>query len=330
MKRKEYSFLDIKDLVASASLEDYIGKFVELKPQNHELFGLCPFHKENTPSFSVTPNNKKWYCFGCGRGGDIVDFIKLYHNVEFKEAFRILQEYLGCDTSYSHPSPTAQIFKKFQEKGTSKSESQPNHLILPDDYMNQFKWDLNHLSSWIEEGISSEILELFQVRYDEQRNRIVFPIRSPDGTIIDVSGRSLNDTNAPKYTYLYPLGALDTIYGWYEHREECERKKEIILFEGAKSVMKLQQLGIHNSGAILGCHLNREQLKLLIQFGLRVVFALDKEIDITLDKNILKLTKFVKVEWVKNRDDLLSNKMSPIDAGRVVWEFLYRNREAIN
>lgn len=112
-----------------------------------------------------------------------------------------------------------------------------------------------------------------------------------------------------KYTYFKPWGELNTLYGLYENREEIQNRHEIILFEGAKSVMLADTWGIHNTGAILTSHLNPNQMKILAQLGCRVVFALDKEVCIRDDHNIKRLKQFVKVEYIWDRDNLLMRKM---------------------
>ena len=102
------------------------------------------------------------------------------------------------------------------------------------------------------------------------------------------------------------------------------------MFEGAKSVMLADGWSVKNTAAVLTSHLNDLQLLFLIKLGVRVVFALDEEVDIRNDENIQKLKRYVRVDWVKNRDHLLSEKMSPVDAGSDIWKNLYERRMKMN
>ena len=206
-------------------------------------------------------------------------------------------------------------------------------MALAQDCMNRFPRDAGKLQVWEEEGITDQSLDKFQVRYDPLSNRLVFPIRNPNGDIINICGRTLDpaykEKKLRKYTYFQPMGTLDTIYGLWENREAIAAKREIILFEGAKSVMKADTWGIPNTGAILTSHLNPNQFKILIRLGVRVIFALDAEVDICQDKHIRKLLPYVRVEWVQNRNGLLEEKDSPVDKGEAVFRKLYQERSAV-
>lgn len=202
--------------------------------------------------------------------------------------------------------------------------------ILPDNYMDRYRWDAEKLSIWREEGISDASMKRFAVAYDDFSYRIVYPIRNLDGKIINVSGRTVDDQwkekKLRKYTYFKPLGILDTIYGLSDNHSFVTASNEIILFEGAKSVMKADSWGIKNTGAILTSHLNPYQMKILVKLGCRVVFALDKGIDVREDDNIQRLKRYVDVEYTFDKDGLLEDKMSPVDAGKEVWKKLYKRR----
>lgn len=173
-------------------------------------------------------------------------------------------------------------------------------------------------------------MQKYQVRYDSFSDRIVYPIRDVNGKIINVSGRTVDPEwktkKLRKYTYFAPLGTLDTIYGLSENYEEIRKKHEIILYEGAKSVMIAYDWGVRNTGAVLTSHLNPNQVKILAKLGCDVVFALDKGINVREDENIKRLSRFVKVSYIYDRNDLLKDKDSPVDEGRETWEKLYKER----
>ena len=206
-------------------------------------------------------------------------------------------------------------------------------MVLQPDYMNRYEWNEDKLSVWEQEGISKDSMRKYHVRYDPFSDRIVYPIRNIFGDIINVCGRTLDpdfkEKGLRKYTYFKPLGILDTIYGFSDNSEAILEQNEIILFEGAKSVMIADSWGVHNTGAILTSHLNPYQFNLLIQLGVHVVFALDAEVNIEEDANIMKLRPYVQLEWVRNRRSLLKDKDSPVDRGFEIFQTLYAERRRL-
>ena len=200
--------------------------------------------------------------------------------------------------------------------------------------MEQYEWRPEKFQSWLDEGVPLEQMKRFGYRYDALSNRIVHPIRLPDGQIFSICGRTLDpefkEKKLRKYTYLVKLGALDTLFGLYENREAILRKKEVILFEGAKSVLKAAGYGFDNCCAVLTSHINPYQTKILLQLGVRIVIAFDEEVDPRQDGEIKKLKRFCGVDWVRNRDNLLGEKMAPVDNGAEVWNELYQRRERLS
>lgn len=186
------------------------------------------------------------------------------------------------------------------------------------------------LAVWEHEGISRASIDKFSVYYDSFSDRLVYPIRNPDGKIVNIGGRTLDprwkEKGLRKYTYFMSWGELKTIYGLAENRDAILQKGEIILFEGCKSVLLADTYGIHNTGAILTSHLNPNQMKLLAALGCRVVFALDKDVCIRDDHNIKRLKQFVNVQYLWDKDNLLGEKDSPVDRGQETWKKLYEGR----
>lgn len=196
--------------------------------------------------------------------------------------------------------------------------------------MERYEKREDKLDVWRAEGISSASLDKFQVYYDSFSDRLVYPIRDADGNIVNVGGRTLDkawkDKGLRKYTYFKPWGELNVIYGLSENLQSIKQKGEIILFEGCKSVLLADTWGIHNTGAILTSHLNPNQMKLLARLACRVVFALDKDVVVREDHNINRLKQFVKVEYIWDKDNLLSDKDAPVDKGLDAWKKLYDGR----
>lgn len=322
--------MTLSELIDSVDILEYISQFTEFEEKNGEYWALSPLKQEETPSFSVNTEINRFYDFSSGKGGNVLSFIKAYNHCSDSKAADILRQYAGEKgvREVKRKMEATRVAQRFAPKKkhnkTSKAE------ILPDNYMNRYRWDAEKLSLWREEGISDDSMKRFSVAYDDFSDRIVYPIRNLDGKIINVSGRTIDkrwkEKGLRKYTYFKPLGILDTIYGLSDNRSFVIASNEIILFEGAKSVMKADSWGIRNTGAILTSHLNPYQLKILVKLGCKVVFALDKGVDIREDDNIQRLKRYVEVEYIFDKDDLLEEKMSPVDAGEDVWKKLYERR----
>lgn len=331
--------MEVSDILAVVPIEEYIGQYIELFEKGGELWGLSPFKDEKTPSFSIRPEQGVFYDFASGSGGNLVDFVMKYHGVSLKRSIDMIKEYAHISEDSTgqiiHRLQTARVAKRYRSSG--KKLSMPSYSILPDDYMDRFEFREDKLASWVEEGISPQVLTDCGVRFDSFSNRIVYPIHNIDGQIINVCGRTLDpdfkQKGMRKYTYLQQLGTLDTMYGFHWASESILDSGEILIFEGAKSVMKCKTWGIHNAVALLTSHLNPHQLHLLIRMGnlnrVRIVFALDADVDIMSDKHIVSLARYARVEWVRNRDNLLPEKDSPVDQGLDVFHHLYNLRSKL-
>lgn len=326
--------MELQELINSVKIEEYISQFIDLEEQNGELVGLSPFCKESTPSFTITRETQLFCDFAAGshKGGNILSFIELYHKCSFIQAINILKKYLNITEEYVDTRLSAtKTIKKYR---TKVKKTEVTHKVLPSDTMTQYEKDFNKLQGWIDEGITKDILEKYEVRYDPFSEKIVFPIRDLHGNIISVKGRTTvpdyKEKKIAKYIYFQRIGDIDFLFGYYEHLQSILDSKFIILFEGEKSVMKCDAWGINNTTAILTSHLNPTQLPVLIKLGVRVVFALDKEINIKNDENIQKLKRFVKVEYIDDCDSLLTEKQAPVDAGKEIWDKLYEGRKSVN
>lgn len=322
--------MTLSELIDSVDILEYISQFTEFEEKGGEFWALSPLKEEETPSFSVNTEMNRFFDFSSGKGGNILQFIKCYYQCSSQRAADILRKYAGENgcKSVNQKMEASRIAKRFAPK--KKQIKTSKSVVLPDDYMSRYQIRDDKLSIWRDEGISDHSLRRFQVFYDDFSDRIVYPIRNIDGKIINVSGRTVDanwkEKKLRKYTYFKPLGILDTLYGLSENMDYIKMQNEIIIFEGAKSVMLADSWGVHNTAALLTSHLNPYQLKILAGLGCKVVFALDKGVDIREDENIKRLKRYVRVEYVWDREDLLEDKMSPVDAGEGVWKNLYERR----
>lgn len=321
--------VDIKDLLEKIDIVEYISQYIELEEKNGEFFSICPFHDDTDPSFSVTPASGLFYCFGCQKSGNVLDFIRQYHKVNFRRAVKIACEYVGGDIKHLPESLEAtKYIKKFRP--VEDRCKAPKYKKLPDDIMQ--KYDNNHekLKAWLDEGISQEVLNKYQVRYDAFSNRLVYPIINEYGDIINVKGRTLDPNyktkKISKYQNFYDIGVMDFVFNLNFAKENIEKLGFVVVFEAEKSVMLAETYGINNSIAIMTSSLNDHQFKLLVKLGADIVFALDKDKDVTQDKNAQRLKRYVRVSYLEDTEGLLDEKDSPIDKGRDIFIELYRNR----
>ncbi len=320
--------MELEELINSIDIVEFISQYVDLEERNGEWWGLSCFKEEKTPSFSVRREPPVFYDYSSGIGGNVYTFVRFYHKCRAKEAIEILKKYAGFDGEIMAPREKMSatlICKRFKQPTVSHKES--TAAILPDNHMEQYEKRTDKLKVWEEEGISAATLDKFQVYYDGFSNRLVYPIRNIEGKIVNVGGRTLDlkwkEKKLRKYNYFYPWGTMDTIYGLWENREYISKAHEIILFEGCKSVLLADTWGIHNTGAILTSHLNPNQLIILAKLGCKVVFALDKDVNILQDHNINKLKQYVDVSYIWDGEDLLEPKDSPVDKGEEVFKKLY-------
>lgn len=323
--------MELSELIESVDLLEYVSQYAEFEEKGGEFWCLSPLQEENTPSFSIRRETNTFYDFSSGKGGNILNFIRYYHKCGFEEAKQRLIQYAGCDgnVTVSRKLAAVEIAKRYR---TRKKQNKPSQgKTLPDDYMLRYQKRSDKLAVWEAEGISKASLSRFQVSYDPLTDRLVYPIRNIGGGIVNIGARTLDPNwkqkKLRKYSYLFSWdGGMNTVFGLSENKDEILRKKEIILFEGAKSVMIADSWGIKNCGALLTSHLSALQLKILAKLGVRVVFALDKEVVVREDPNIAKLKRYVPVEYLWDRDNLLNEKDSPADRGVEVFQKLYEGR----
>lgn len=323
--------MELTELIQSIDIVAFISQYVELTQKGEEFWGLSPFNEEKTPSFSVRPDPPRFYDFSSGIGGNVYTFVRHYHRCSSREAVEILKNFAGIDGEISGIRDKMQATidcKRFQRPKTTQKPSKA--AVLPENVMEQYEKRPEKLAVWESEGISPASLERFQVFYDSFSDRLVYPIRDPAGKIINIGGRTLDpffkEKKLRKYTYFYPWGSLQTLYGLSENRKYIEERHEIILFEGCKSVLLADTWGIRNCAAILTSHLNPAQMKLLAKLGCRAVFALDKDVNVRKDHNVEKLKRYINVEYIYDAGDLLDEKDAPVDKGKEVFRKLYESR----
>lgn len=317
----------MEDLIEKIDILAYISQYVKLTPKGEEYVGLSPFTNEKTPSFFVHPEKKCWYCFSCGEGGSIIKFVQKYHKTNYEQAIKMLASY--GHISLGSEDTIMKIIRRYKKK---EEEVMPVREELKSDIMDQYM-DID-ITSWINEGISKEVLKKYQVRYDSERCRIVFPVWDVDGKLINIKGRAAHsqwkEFGMAKYIYYYPLGRNDLLWGYHWHLKDILEKNEVILVEGEKSVMKLESYGINNAVALGTSHISKEQMRILLKLRVDIVVALDRDKKGVQDKNLINLAKYNKCYIIEDDVGYLGAKDSPIDKGIDVFQELYNERKFLS
>jgi DNA primase len=287
----------IEKVKREVRLEHFISRYVNLKQQGRRMVGLCPFHKEKSPSFSLSLDLQVYHCFGCGKSGDLIQFIKDYENVEFKRALEILSDYSGIpltltkDKQDSTPKTiyyqlNQQFLEYFQsnlhsvegktarnyleERGISNEMSKKFKLgyALPgfDNFLNHILKDKDQIQIAATLGLIKENQNKKAHYYDFYRDRLVFPIIDQDDKVLGFGGRTIQNSEEAKYinspaSPIYDKGKV--FYGMNLALPNLRKERTAILVEGYLDVIGLYSVGFHNVLAPLGTAFTIYQLRVL-------------------------------------------------------------------
>lgn len=304
------SFID--DLLNRSDIVEVVGSRIQLKKTGKNYSALCPFHKEKTPSFSVSPDKQFYYCFGCGAGGNALGFVMDHDQLDFPQAVEELAKRAGMevpreDSGRKHKprqpvdSPLYPLLAAAADYYRQALKSHPTRKaaveylkgrglsgVIARDFGLGFAppgWDnlMKHLGgdalqqkALIDAGLLIENAENGK-RYDRFRDRVMFPIRDSRGRVIAFGGRVLGD-DKPKYlnspeTPVFHKG--QELYGLYEARQANRDLDEIMVVEGYMDVIALAQQGLRNAVATLGTATSEEHLKRLFRIVPSVLFCFD-------------------------------------------------------
>jgi DNA primase len=298
----------------SADIVEIVSAYTDLRRAGQRFTGLCPFHDERTPSFSVDPAGKLYYCFGCEAGGDVFRFVQEKEGLEFSDAVESLAERYGVELERESEDPRAEEARrrrarlwellertaKFYERylwEAPKAEKARAYLAgrgLGEEVLRRFgagmapsAWD-QVLTASQREGFKVEELQaagLIQKgrqggHYDRFRSRITFPIRDQRGRVLGFGARALSRDSKPKYLNS-PEGELyrksHTLYGIDRARGPIAKARRAIVVEGYTDVLALHQAGVEEAVAIMGTAITPEQLSMLAGLTDSVVLALDAD-----------------------------------------------------
>ena len=304
----------VQDLLSRADIVEIIGRHVQLKKAGINHKGLCPFHGEKTPSFTVSATRQTYHCFGCGLHGNAIGFLMEHSGMGFLDAVRDLAQQVGLTVPEDDRSPQE------RERAAELKERQATLSDVlakaADHYRKQLKAAPRAVEYLKGRGLTGEIAAAFGLgyapdgwrglasvfphyddplleesglviatgendadrkRYDRFRDRVMFPIRSVQGDVIGFGGRVL-DKGEPKY-----LNSPETpvfikgreLYGLHEARAAMRQRGYVLVVEGYMDVVALAQLGFPNAVATLGTACTAEHVQKLFRFTESVVFSFD-------------------------------------------------------
>ena len=299
-------------VLSAASIVDVVSGYTSLRKRGATYSGLCPFHQEKTPSFTVSADKGLYYCFGCGEGGDVVRFLERMENLSFAEAIEQLGERFGVPVEYEEgagPDPgrkdrDARLLQALEKAAT---------------FYQRFLWETESgraAREYLEKrGLGEEVCRTFRVgfspdewrglhrraakegftdrelddagllvrqagkTYDRFRGRLMFPLVDHRGRVLGFGGRTLKD-ETPKYLNspegpLYQKGHL--LYGLYQARKAIADADEVVVVEGYTDVLGLVQAGVGNVVASMGTALTDAQIGLMMRFTGNVTFMFDAD-----------------------------------------------------
>ena len=303
----------IQEILSRLDIIDIIGGFVKLKKRGTNYLGLCPFHNEKTPSFTVSPTKEIYKCFGCGRSGNTISFIMEHEKYSYVDALKWLANKYGIE-----------IEETFQTDEQKEQQLSADSLYIINNFAQQFfssrLFDTEEgrdvgLSYLKERGFREEIIKKFQLGYspeqkdaftkeaivkqfntelllktglvvnrydqlsDNYRGRIIFPVHNHSGKVLGFGARILKSNDkAPKYintpeNEIYIKSKI--LYGSYFARQAIDKADECLLVEGYTDVLSLQQAGIENVVASGGTSLTSDQLRLVKKYSNNLTIIYD-------------------------------------------------------
>lgn len=329
----QYSQEALEEMANQVDLLEYASRSVDfVKHSGVTYYAVCPFHTEKTASLAVKSDEKFFHCFGCGVSGNIYTWIQLTEHLTFDQAVQKVADITNSDINDYIESESMSFYKLLNRLSTKK-ETVVNRTILDidKDYNEKFIDEIPQ--EWIDEGISADEIKKYEIRIDPISNRIVYPVRDADFQLIGVKGRTrfknFKELKIMKYMNYHKLGGrLDYFQGMMQAFDHIKETNEVIIVEGIKSVMKLDQFGYHNAVAAETSTLSIYQIELLIRMQVRnVVIAFDKDVEMKKIQGCVKLLKkFTNVYVVYDKWNLLDAKDSPCDKGIDTWKTLYERR----
>ena len=335
----------IKD---SVNIVDVISEYVSLTPHGKNYFGICPFHDDNNPSMSVSPEKGIYKCFSCGATGSVFKFVQDFEKISFKEAVKKIASKAGIEVDIGHIKKN-KTFPKLHEIydlslkfytnniNTKEGKEAKNYLKerqIDDNIIKEFEIGLslkNNLSEILTKKYKEEDIEKTGLSYksnnsfiDLYHNRIMFPLYDLEGNVVAYSGRKyhkndLDNKEIPKYintreTDIFKKGNL--IYNYHRAKNIARQKNEIIIMEGFMDVIRAHSVGIKNVVATMGTAVTSTQANLIKKMAKEVILCFDgdeagKKASLACGEELLKLgtsPKVIRLEDNLDPDEYILKK----------------------
>lgn len=302
----------IEEIRNAANIVDIVSEYVQLRKRGRNYIGLCPFHSEKTPSFTVSDEKQIYHCFGCHNGGNVFKFLMEYKKISFIEAVQELAEQLGIELNYEQSNFEGQTEQEILfDINTEVARYFSNNLLndeegqIARDYFQKrnikiqtmrafgLGYALNGWENLVgflkQKNIDLEkALQLGLIGrnkdgrvYDKLAGRIIFPIFSPNGRVVAFAGRKLRDDdigakyiNSPE-SIIYVKGRV--LYGLSFAKDEIRKLDKAIIVEGYMDLISLYQAGVKNVVAVSGTALTDDQAQLLSRYTKNVVLLFDAD-----------------------------------------------------
>jgi DNA primase len=299
----------------AADIVEVVSAHTDLRRAGARFTGLCPFHDERTPSFSVDPAGKLYHCFGCGAGGDVIRFVEEKEGLSFPDAVEALADRYGVELEREREDPGAEEARKrrarlgellertaafyaaflWESPQAAKARDYLQSRGLAEQVLREFgvgvapgKWDTvlmrgQHAGYSVEEIEAAGLVQRSQKgrgHYDRFRSRIVFPVRDARGRVQGFGARALRADQQPKYVNS-PEGELyrkrRTLFGIDRARAAIAKSGRAVVVEGYTDVLACHQAGINDVVAVMGTAITPEQVRVLAAYTEEVVLALDAD-----------------------------------------------------
>ncbi|WP_141994201.1 DNA primase [Bacillus sp. B4EP4a] len=305
----------INQIREAVDIVDLIGEYVQLKKQGRNYFGLCPFHGENSPSFSVSTEKQIFHCFGCGAGGNIFTFLMDIEGYSFVESAKVLAEKgnvpldveINKDSKRSNmPAGSQQmveahdLLRKFYHHllvNTKEGQDALEYLLkrgFTEETIEKFQIGYS-LDSWdfvskflLKRGFPAEYMEqagliIYREKdesyFDRFRNRVMFPIMDHQGNTIAFSGRAMGD-DEPKYLNSPETPIFNkskTLYNFHHARPHIRKKEQAVIFEGFADCISAVGAGVENAVATMGTALTDQHIHLLKRNTDQILICYDSD-----------------------------------------------------
>ncbi len=305
----------IDRLRSESDIVSILSEYVPLKKKGKNYWGCCPFHHENTPSFSVTPDKGFFYCFGCQSGGNVFNFLMKIENISFFDAVKVLAQKMNIPLPEKEKSSRELARERENSKlyrvnemareffyacltktvYGKKAREYLNSRGVTDDVIERFKigfappaWD-KLVNAFLERGVEQEVLlrsGLIVERnsgdgvYDRFRSRVIFPISDARGRVVGFGGRVIDDSQ-PKYLNSPETSVFNKryiLFGFDAAQKFIKESGQAIVVEGYMDAITAYAFGIRNVVASLGTAFSPEQAKLLLRNAKDIFFAYDSDV----------------------------------------------------